>query len=107
MPTASPQYVTLTPDAVTTLDFSDQVGNYLSRQVKVTVGDGAGAPVYFRTDGVAPTVGGAGCSIVWSAGGWETASLAPPIDSTTGLRSGQATVKLISHVAAYVEVEVL
>lgn len=107
MPTVSPQYVTLTPNTPVTLDFSDQVGNYLSRQVKVTVGDGASAPVYFRTDGVNPTIAGAGCSIVWSGGGWETASLAPPVDSTTGQRSGQAAVKLISAAAAFVEVEVL
>lgn len=107
MPTVTPQYATLTPNSVTTFDFSDQVGNYLSRQVKVTVGDGASAPVYFRTDGTAPTVGGAGCDIVWAAGGWETATLAPPIDPSTGARSGQAVVKLISAAAAGVKVEVL
>lgn len=105
MPT--PQYVTLTPNSVTTLDFSDQVSNYLARQVKVTVGDGAAAPVYFRADGVTPAVGGAGCEIVWSGGGYETTSIAPPVDPTTGVRSGPTTVKLISAAAATVKVEVL
>jgi hypothetical protein len=78
---ASPQHVTLVAATVSTLTFDEDFP-----QFEITNVDGA-APVYFRFDGVAPTVGGAGCYVV-------------PATITSVRRkpktSGNSVVKLIS-----------
>ncbi len=80
--TASPTHSTLVADTVTTVTFDTNFG-----RVEVLNVDGAAA-VYFRVDGVAPTVAGTGSHVLPAAiGSLEVA------DGT----SGQATVvKLIS-----------
>lgn len=79
---ASPQHVTLVADTVATLTFDSNFG-----RVEVLNVDGAAA-VYFRTDGTAPTVAGAGSHVVPAAIGSVEVS-----DDTAGQNT---VVKLIS-----------
>jgi hypothetical protein len=102
----NPQYVTLTANAVTSLDVTDSVGRSGSL-VKVTTDDNSTAPIYFTTNGATPTIAGAGCEVVLSGGrNYETASISKSHNALTGV-DGTATVQLISAAAAWVKVEVL
>ncbi|MER7331674.1 MULTISPECIES: hypothetical protein [unclassified Micromonospora] len=77
----SPQHVTLAAGTVTTLTFDEDFA-----QVEVLNVDGAAA-VYFRADGLNPTVGGVGSHVIPAVIG---GLIVPP--KTTG----NTVVKLIS-----------
>lgn len=104
----SPYYPTLTANTVATVDVTADLagGTSSAKTVKVTTDDQTTAHIYFRTDGVAPTVAGSGCEVLLAGGrGWETSSIVLPRDPYTGVASA-ATVKLISAAGAWVKVEV-
>ncbi len=78
----SPQHATLVADTVATLTFDKNFA-----RIEVLNVDGAAA-IYFRSDGVAPTVAGTGCHVVPAAIG------SVEVDDDT---AGQVSVvKLIS-----------
>ena len=78
----SPQHATLTADTVETFTFDEDYGS-----VEVLNVDGAAA-VYFRTDGVDPTVEGDGCNVLPAAIGGLVV--------TTPFGEWDGTVKAIS-----------
>lgn len=60
---ANPQYARLTPNTVATLDFTSDVDTY-GGIFRVANDATNASPIYFRGDGVAPTIEGAGCEVL-------------------------------------------
>jgi len=100
------KHVTLTANAVTTVDFTAE--HRLGATVRVTHKGNVTNDVFFRGDGIDPTVNGDNCQVVLgsAAPAWETVSLGRAHDANTGT-PGLATLKLISDGAVRVQVEVL
>lgn len=99
MASSNPQYVTLTPNTVATLDFTTVAGTSIAAAKVIT--DGAVANrVYFTADGSTPTTDGAGVwSLLGGFPGYKTVALTAATDATK-------KVKILSAGAAWVCVEV-
>lgn len=95
---ANPQYATLTPNQVTTLDFTS-VAAGVGAVVKVITDGAVPNRVYFTADGTTPVVDQAG---TWCLLGGQAGYKVITLTGTTG---GAKQVKVVSAGAAWVCVE--
>lgn len=96
---ANPQYATLTPGTVTTLDFTS-VASGLGASVKVITDGAVSNRVYFTADGTTPVADQAGTwCLLGGVAGYKVITL-------TGTTGGAKQVKVVSAGAAWICAEV-